>query len=801
MAIKKSELYSSLWKSCDELRGSMDASQYKDYVLVLLFMKYVSDKYYGKNDVLIIPQGGSFADMVALKWKADIWDRINKIIAKLAEENDLKWVIDQTDFNDEEKLWKWKEMVDTLTNLIGIFENPKLDFKSNKAEWDDILWDAYEYLMKQFATESWKSKWQFYTPAEVSKVISKVIWINKSTSQSQTVYDPTCGSGSLLLKACDESPFGLSIYGQEKDWATAALAKMNMILHGNPTADIHKDNTLSKPFYLDEHWKLKTFDFVVANPPFSVKSWSSWLTPDNDEFMRFEDGIPPEKNWDYAFLLHIIKSLKSTWKWWVILPHWVLFRGNAESEIRRNLIKKWYIKWIIWLPANLFYGTWIPACIIVIDKDNSSQRKWIFMIDASKWFIKDWNKNRLREQDIHKIVNVFNNQIEIPKYSRFVKELEIHDNDYNLNIPRYIDTSEEEDLQNIDAHLNWWIPQLDIEKFRDYFHLFKNLKKSIFEEIRPWFSKIKIPQDQIKELIYTSEEFVDYINNTKNIFDSWKIENIAMLKSLELWFKPKKLIEDLSVSFLNLFENIKLIDKYDMFQHMMDYWSEAMQDDMYIISIDGWIAKPYRILEKNKKWMEQDKWWTCDLIPKSYMVTRFFQDNQNLIDNLNIEIDDIARQIEEIIEENSWDDWLIEEARNDAWNVSKSTVLSRLKQLSPNTDKEEYDLLNKLVELYNLQSQKSKDLKDKIEDLDKLSYNKYSQLTIEDIKDIVVKDKWMQTFENALTWELDKVSQTLSWRIIQLEDRYQNTLSELTQNVEIYEKKVAQHLEKMGFSM
>jgi len=241
MAIKKSELYSSLWKSCDELRWSMDASQYKDYVLVLLFIKYVSDKYYGKDDALIlIPDGWSFKDMIALKWKSDIWDQINKIIAKLAEENDLKWVIDQTDFNDEEKLGKWKDMIDTLSKLIAIFEEPSLDFSNNRAEWDDILWDAYEYLMRQFATESWKSKGQFYTPSEVSRVISKVIWIHNSKSQTETVYDPTCWSWSLLLKASDEAPFWLSIYWQEKDWATSALAKMNMILHGNPTAEIYK---------------------------------------------------------------------------------------------------------------------------------------------------------------------------------------------------------------------------------------------------------------------------------------------------------------------------------------------------------------------------------------------------------------------------------------------------------------------------------------------------------------------------------------------------------------------------------
>lgn len=803
MAIKKSELYSSLWKSCDELRWSMDASQYKDYVLVLLFIKYVSDKYHGKDNALIlIPEWWSFKDMIALKWKPDIWDQINKIIAKLADENELKWVIDQTDFNDEEKLWKWKDMVDTLSNLIAIFENPKLDFKNNKAEWDDILWDAYEYLMRQFATESWKSKWQFYTPAEVSRIISKVIWIHKSTTQSQTVYDPTCWSWSLLLKASDEAPHGLTIYWQEKDGATSALAKMNMILHWNPTAEIHKDNTLSKPFYKDNYWALKTFDYIVANPPFSVKSWASWFDPFNDEYLRFEDGVPPEKNWDYAFMLHIIKSLKSTWKAWVILPHGVLFRWNAEADIRRNLIKKWYIKWIIWLPANLFYGTWIPACIIVIDKENSTERKWIFMMDASKGFMKDGNKNRLRSQDLHKIVDVFNKWLEIDKYSRYVSLSEIEKNEYNLNIPRYIDTSETEDLQNIESHLKWWIPNADIDKMLDYFDVFKNLKNELFEEIRSGFSKIKIEENNIKETIFTNDEFVNYRKQTQNRFNTWKDKTTQIFKDLDVWIKPKQIIQDISEWLLVTFEEVALIDKYDMYQHLMDYWAETMQDDMYMIWIDWWVAKTYRILETNKKGKEVDKWWTCDLIPKNLIVEAYFKDQALALDNLNMELEDISRQMEEIVEENSWDEWLIEEAKADSWNISKASLTARIKQIEWDLEyKDELELLNKYADLLSKEAELKKQIKEADAELDKLAYNKYSSLTVEEIKNIVVDKKWMQTLENALTWELDKVSQTLAWRILELEERYKNTLPELNEKVETYESKVNEHLKKMWFSI
>ena len=326
MAIKKSELYSSLWKGCDELRGGMDASQYKDYVLVLLFVKYVSDKYAGVQDALIeIPKGGSFADMVALKGKKDIGDGINKIIASLAEPNELKGIIDVADFNDPDKLGKGKDMVDRLTNLVTIFENENLNFSKNRADGDDILGDAYEYLMRHFATESGKSKGQFYTPSEVSQILAKVIGIQEVKRQDQTIYDPTCGSGSLLLKAADEFGLGVTIYGQEMDNATAALATMNMWLHNNPTAEIKKDNTLSTPLFKNSEGGLKTFDYAVANPPFSNKAWSNGFDPPNDLYERFKGyGIPPAKNGDYAFLLHIIRSLKSKGKGAIILPHGVL---------------------------------------------------------------------------------------------------------------------------------------------------------------------------------------------------------------------------------------------------------------------------------------------------------------------------------------------------------------------------------------------------------------------------------------------------------------------------------------------
>jgi type I restriction enzyme M protein len=497
MAIKKSQLYSSIWKSCDELRGGMDASQYKDYVLVLLFIKYISDKYAGVPYAAItVPEGSSFKDMVALKGKVTIGDDINKkIIQKIEEQNPSLGKI-AVDFNDPAKLGSGKDMVKRLTNLIAIFENPALDFSRNRAEGDDILGDAYEYLMKNFATQSGKSKGQFYTPAEVSRVIARTIGIANTKNDTPTVYDPTCGSGSLLLKVADETDKNVKLCGQEMDNATAALARMNMILHNHPISEIVRENTISTPLFKNGN-QLKTFDFVVANPPFSFKSWSSGIDPAHDEFRRFQYfGIPPAKNGDYAFILHIIHSLKTTGKGACVAPHGVLFRGNAEAGIRTNIIRRGYIKGIIGLPANLFYGTGIPACIIVLDKENADNRKGIFMIDASKGFIKDGNKNRLRAQDIHKIVDVFNRQLEIPKYSRMVSVVEIEKNDFNLNIPRYIDSQEAEDIQDIEAHIKGDIPTQDIEDLQKYWSVYPTLKNFLFgKSKREGYSTLKVPPE------------------------------------------------------------------------------------------------------------------------------------------------------------------------------------------------------------------------------------------------------------------------------------------------------------------
>src|SRR6266540_6309772 len=656
MALKKSELYSSLWSSCDELRGGMDASQYKDYVLVLLFIKYVSDKYAGVPYAPIkIPEGAGFKDMVALKGKPDIGDQINKkIIAPLANANKLS---DMPDFNDATKLGSGKEMVDRLTNLISIFENKALDFSKNRAEGDDILGDAYEYLMRHFATESGKSKGQFYTPAEVSRIMAQIIGIrDAATTNNTTVYDPTCGSGSLLLKVGDEAGTAVTLYGQEKDAATSGLARMNMILHNNPTALVVQGNTVADPKFMDGD-TLKTFDYVVANPPFSDKRWSTGLDPLHDPYDRFQSfGVPPAKQGDYAYLLHIVRSLKSTGKGACILPHGVLFRGNAEADIRRALVRKGYIKGIIGLPANLFYGTGIPACIIVVDKEDAHTRQGIFMIDASSGYIKDGPKNRLRAQDIHKIVDVFTRQLDVPKYSRLVSFAEIEKNEFNLNLPRYIDSQEPEDMQDIAGHLCGGIPTADVDALDRYWCVLPGLKSALFHTNRNHYSQLSILHSQLKQTIYAHPEFVAFTERMNALFAAWRQKSAATLKALQAGFHPKEVIVALAESLLAHYAGKPLIDKYDVYQHLMDYWAETMQDDCYLIAADGWQAETYRIIERDKKGKEKDKGWACDLVPKALIVARYFAKEQEAITQLEAELESVTARMSELEEEHGGED-------------------------------------------------------------------------------------------------------------------------------------------------
>lgn len=820
MAIKKSDLYSSLWASCDELRGGMDASQYKDYVLFMLFIKYISDKY-GSDPFppVTIPSGASFADMIALKGKSDIGDKINtQVIQPLIDANERLARSDFPDFNDPNKLGEGQAMVDRLSNLIAIFQKPELDFSKNRAENDDILGDAYEYLMRHFATQSGKSKGQFYTPAEVSRVMAKVIGISPANAvASTTAYDPTCGSGSLLLKVAAEAGTRITLEGQEMDVTTAGLARMNMILHDFPTANIVQGNTLAAPKFKNGD-ALRTYDYVVANPPFSDKTWSTGLLPASDPWQRFAWGEPPKKQGDYAYLLHIIRSMNSTGKGACILPHGVLFRGNAEGVIREKLVRSGILKGIIGLPANLFYGTGIPACILVLDKENAQARRGIFMIDAFKGYTKDGAKNRLREQDIHKIVDTFTRKIEIPRYSRMVPLAEIADpkNAYNLNLPRYIDSSEPEDIQDIAAHLRGGIPERDLDALSHWWRVLPGVRSALFEPAGcPGYARLRLPIAEVKSAILAHPEFAAFNQRATQVFADWKAANAPLLKGFAQNGHPKQLIAVLSEDLLERFKPAPLVNAYDVYQHLMDYWAETMQDDCYLIADVDWLAgaQPREILQTRNKdgkltWPEAHDYkkgkrrFKSDLIPAPILIARYFIAEHDAIESLEARQTDVEQQLQEMMEENSGEEGLLSEViegEGDKQKITAKAVKARLKEIGKNPDyADERKALQDYAALLDKQTVIKARLKAAQDDLEAKLDAKYPKLTEDEIKQLVVDDKWLATLADAVQGELQRLSQTLTSRIRQLAERYATPLPELEQQLQALAAKVGAHLQHMG---
>ena len=888
MAVKKTQLYASLWASCDKLRGGMDSSEYKDYILTLLFMKYVTDKFKNKGayeDIKVFDKahdkdpdpekrtGCSFDDFIALKGKKNIGEGMDKIIARLADENtDLKGVIDIAHFNDEKKLGSGKEMVDKLTDLISIFQRPELDFSKNKAEGDDIIGDAYEYLMRKFATESGKSKGQFYTPAEVSRILANVVGISRCTDSSATVCDPACGSGSLLIRAIDAAPFPIMGYGQEKESTTAGLAKMNAVLHRKAEITIKSGNTFSNPQNLDksDNSILERFDYIVANPPFSMKNWRDGIA--GKEYGRFEGygAMPPETNGDYAWVMHILKSLKTNGKAAVILPLGVLSRPNTEETIRKAIIDKHWIKGIISLPANLFYGTGIAACIIVFDKEGAANRQGIFMIDASHSYIKDGNKNRLRERDIYRIVTTFNDQITAdPKYARFVTNDEIEKkNGYNLNITRYIDATESEDNQDIYAHIHGGIPSVDIDSLSKYWDVFPSLKAELLTAISEKYYSLNVEHENIRQTIYKNTEFSDYGENLDEAFAAWKAKEYPVLSSLDEDVSARELIVSLADDILAEFEHLTLIDKYDVYQVLMAYWNEVMNDDVSLIisEPDGYAnARATDNIEeeitqgKNKGEMKVTG-WEGRLIPKPIVIDAFFREEKNAIEEAESIVAETESRLSDLIESADEESALAEVAENgkvkakdievkieeltqhveteetielellmnqlpmqkkrlqaylvghplcksavtDKGTVNKSSIMLRLfvirtEESVPESLQEDVNQLKAALELCSKVSDYNKVVKDLNNALDEKCRARYDTLTDDEILDLLVNKKWFDSIFSGIADLYTAISHHLTNRIIELADRYEDTLPELERDTDEYEAKVKKHLERLGF--
>lgn len=847
MAFKKSKLFSAIWSGCDKLRGGMDASQYKDYVLTILFVKYVSDKSGDPKSNIVVPPGASFDDMIALKGKPDIGDKINVILAALAKENDLVGVVDVVDFNDSAKLGQGKDMIDRLTGLIGVFEHPNLNFKKHRTANADVLGDAYEFLMKRFASESGKSKGQFYTPGEVSVMLARFVGANKA-KQGQTLYDPTCGSGSLLLRcyaeALDSTGAKLSVHGQEMDVSTYGLSRINMMIHDVTTAAIEQGNTISNPKFKRQTGMksvdgveqpvmvLRQFDYNVANPPFSNKEWLTGVDPVNDPFNRFELGTPPSKNGDYAFLLHIIASMNATGKAAVVLPHGVLFRENAEALIRNNIIKKGWIKAVIGLPANLFYGTGIPACVLILDKEEPEKRKGIFMIDASKGFVKDGNKNKLRARDMRKIMDAYEGQLTIDKFSRMVPFKEIDDNDGNLNIPLYIDSNQPEDIQDLGGHIQGGIPIVDIDALSSLWTECPSLRTELFEVFRDGYVQLKVPADQVKKVMSANVEFQALSQNIENAFAIWKTKTKTDFEAIKINDKPKAIIEKIGSDLLEDFSKVPLLDKYDVYQHLMTLWEGGMQDDVSTIASDGWmackeitevIAAP-KSKEKDKEKKEKEdfniqigsgqsmKRYQSDIIVPEHVALRWFASEKSALEKELAELATEEQYIADMLEEHGIEDgFLFDYAESGKWK-SEEKGTKGVKAV-PKGDKRFMKIANLEAEFGTHNAENALNVRDSLNKIESISaavsikskklwtavLEKIQSLTETEIKTVVIEDKWLSRIEESIQSEVSSVTFAKTSRIEELGNRYGLKLATLTAKREELAKKNELNMKILGY--
>ena len=477
--ITQEKINSVLWQAADTFRGKIDSSTYKDYILTMLFIKYLSDTYKEKveeytqryngdeqriqralsRERFVLDKKSTFDYLYSKRNDPEIGEIINKALERIENENagKLRGVFRNIDFNSEAILGKAKERNAMLRTLLEDFN--QLSLRPSQLGNEDIVGNAYQYMIGLFASDAGKKGGEFYTPAEVSELLARLV----KPQENDRIYDPTCGSGSLLIKVAKQVPNRkVAIYGQERNGATHSLALMNMYLHGIDDAKIEWGDTLANPLHLEDG-KLMKFQVIVANPPFSLDKWAMGfagegandkkfkMEPGLDPHRRFEWGVPPASKGDYAFVQHMLYSLAENGRMATILPHGVLFRGASEGKIRKQIIDLNLLDAVIGLPENLFYGVTIPVCIMVFKKNRT--RKDVLFIDASgqEHYQKGKNQNKLREQDIQKLVETYEKRETIDKYSYVATIEEIKENDYNLNIPRYVDTFEEEEPVDMEA--------------------------------------------------------------------------------------------------------------------------------------------------------------------------------------------------------------------------------------------------------------------------------------------------------------------------------------------------------------